>query len=139
MNWPLRLIACPVILIEAVCRRNVRRLVHGSYLIVYRIFESNRLIEVLRFWHGAAADLKNSLQLLRLKYVVAGKRVATHGLQERLGAGSEVRLIRRPKSVAMPGLTQLPADNYRFCVCLLHNVFPRQSFPERLVLKYQYL
>ena len=24
-------------------RRNVRRLVHGSYLIVYRIFESNRL------------------------------------------------------------------------------------------------
>jgi toxin ParE1/3/4 len=34
-------------------RRNVRRLVHGSYLIVYRIFESNRLIEILRFWHGA--------------------------------------------------------------------------------------
>ena len=33
-------------------RRNVRRLVHGSYLIVYRIFESNRLIEILRFWHG---------------------------------------------------------------------------------------
>ena len=32
-------------------RRNVRRLVHGSYLIVYRIFESNRLIEILRFWH----------------------------------------------------------------------------------------
>ena len=26
-------------------RRNVRRLVHGSYLIVYRVFESNRLIE----------------------------------------------------------------------------------------------
>jgi plasmid stabilization system protein ParE len=25
-------------------RRNVRQLVHGSYLIVYRIFESNRLI-----------------------------------------------------------------------------------------------
>jgi toxin ParE1/3/4 len=34
-------------------RRNVRRLVHGSYLIVYRIFGSNRLIEILRFWHGA--------------------------------------------------------------------------------------
>jgi toxin ParE1/3/4 len=34
-------------------RRNVRRLVHGSYLIVYRISESNRLIEILRFWHGA--------------------------------------------------------------------------------------
>src|SRR5467141_1372643 len=29
-------------------RRNVRRLVHGSYLIVYRIFESNRLIEIPR-------------------------------------------------------------------------------------------
>src|SRR5271165_5064085 len=34
-------------------RRNVRRLVHGSCLIVYRISESNRLIEILRFWHGA--------------------------------------------------------------------------------------
>jgi toxin ParE1/3/4 len=34
-------------------RRNIRRLVHGSYLIVYRIFESNHLIEILRFWHGA--------------------------------------------------------------------------------------
>jgi hypothetical protein len=33
-------------------RRNVRRLVHGSFLIVYRILESNRLIEILRFWHG---------------------------------------------------------------------------------------
>jgi hypothetical protein len=57
----------------------------------------------------------------RLKYVVAGKRVATHGLQERLGAGSEVRLLRRPRSAKMRGLPQLPADNYRFCVCLLHN------------------
>jgi|GEM_PF-136095 toxin ParE1/3/4 len=47
-------------------RRNIRRLVHGSYLIVYRIFESNHLIEILRFthsgidshlagWHGARA------------------------------------------------------------------------------------
>ena len=35
-------------------RRNVRRLVHGSYLIVYRIFESNRLIEILRY--GTAAE-----------------------------------------------------------------------------------
>jgi toxin ParE1/3/4 len=34
-------------------RQNVRQLVHGSYLIVYRIFESSRLIEILRFWHGA--------------------------------------------------------------------------------------
>jgi toxin ParE1/3/4 len=41
-------------------RRNVRRLVHGSYLIVYRIFESNRLIEILRFWH-----VKTSMLLSR--------------------------------------------------------------------------
>ena len=34
-------------------RRNTRRLVHGSYLIVYRISESDRLIEILRLWHGA--------------------------------------------------------------------------------------
>jgi toxin ParE1/3/4 len=34
-------------------RQNIRRLLHGSYLIVYRIFESDRRIEILRFWHGA--------------------------------------------------------------------------------------
>ena len=33
-------------------RRNTRRLVHGSYLIIYRISESDRVIEILRFWHG---------------------------------------------------------------------------------------
>ena len=49
----------------------------------------------------------------RLKYVAAGKRVATHELQERLGAGSEVRLLRRPRSATVLGLPQLPADNYR--------------------------
>jgi toxin ParE1/3/4 len=34
-------------------RQNTRRLVHGSYLILYRISESDRQIEILRFWHGA--------------------------------------------------------------------------------------
>jgi plasmid stabilization system protein ParE len=34
-------------------RRNTRRLVHGSYLIIYRISESDRVIEILRLWHGA--------------------------------------------------------------------------------------
>ena len=34
-------------------RRNTRRLVHGAYLIIYRISESDHVIEILRFWHGA--------------------------------------------------------------------------------------
>src|SRR5260370_17936156 len=34
-------------------RRNTRRLVHGSYLILYRTSESDRLIEILRFCHRA--------------------------------------------------------------------------------------
>jgi toxin ParE1/3/4 len=36
-------------------RRNgrVRRIVHGKYLIVYRINETERTVEVARFWHGA--------------------------------------------------------------------------------------
>ena len=32
---------------------NVRKLVYQSYLIVYRITESRRTVEILRFWHGA--------------------------------------------------------------------------------------
>ena len=34
-------------------RENVRKLVYRSYLIVYRITESRRTVEILRFWHGA--------------------------------------------------------------------------------------
>ena len=34
-------------------RGNVRRLVYRSYLILYRIIESRRTVEILRFWHGA--------------------------------------------------------------------------------------
>ena len=34
-------------------RENVRKLVYRSYLIVYRITEPRRTVEILRFWHGA--------------------------------------------------------------------------------------
>ena len=34
-------------------RGNVRKLVCRSYLILYRIAESRRTVEILRFWHGA--------------------------------------------------------------------------------------
>ena len=34
-------------------RENVRKLVYRSYLIVYRITESRRTVQILRFWHGA--------------------------------------------------------------------------------------
>lgn len=34
-------------------RSQLRRLVHGVYLIIYQIKESEQTIEVLRFWHGA--------------------------------------------------------------------------------------
>ena len=39
---------------EAFQRRpNVRRLVHGNYLIIYEIREQERHVEILRFIHGA--------------------------------------------------------------------------------------
>jgi toxin ParE1/3/4 len=34
-------------------RSQFRRLIHGDYLIIYRIKETDRVVEVLRFWHGA--------------------------------------------------------------------------------------
>jgi toxin ParE1/3/4 len=34
-------------------RGNVRKLVCRPYLILYRIAESRRTVEILRFWHGA--------------------------------------------------------------------------------------
>lgn len=34
-------------------RPGVRKLVHGSYLILYRIVDSQQKVRVLRFWHGA--------------------------------------------------------------------------------------
>ena len=34
-------------------RPNVRRLVHGNYLIVYEVREADRHVEILRFLHGA--------------------------------------------------------------------------------------
>ena len=34
-------------------RPGVRKLVSGAYLIFYRVNESARCVEVLRFWHGA--------------------------------------------------------------------------------------
>ena len=34
-------------------RPKIRRLVHGEYLIIYRILESRETVIVLRFWHGA--------------------------------------------------------------------------------------
>jgi toxin ParE1/3/4 len=34
-------------------RGNVRKLLCRPYLILYRIAESRRTVEILRFWHGA--------------------------------------------------------------------------------------
>lgn len=34
-------------------RPGVRKHVHGSYLIFYRILDSQHKVRVLRFWHGA--------------------------------------------------------------------------------------
>lgn len=31
----------------------VRRILCGDYLILYRVHEAERVVEVLRFWHGA--------------------------------------------------------------------------------------
>ena len=34
-------------------RANVRKLVTGQYLILYRIVQAAKVVEILRFWHGA--------------------------------------------------------------------------------------
>jgi plasmid stabilization system protein ParE len=34
-------------------RPNIRRLVHGNYLIIYEVREQDRHVEILRFIHGA--------------------------------------------------------------------------------------
>jgi toxin ParE1/3/4 len=34
-------------------RANVRKLVAGQYLILYRIVQTAKVVEILRFWHGA--------------------------------------------------------------------------------------
>jgi toxin ParE1/3/4 len=39
-------------------RADIRKLVHGDYLILYRIFESQRKARVLRFWQGAQSRRK---------------------------------------------------------------------------------
>jgi len=39
-------------------RRNgrIRRIVHGNYLIVYRLNEAEKTVEILRFWHAARGE-----------------------------------------------------------------------------------
>jgi toxin ParE1/3/4 len=34
-------------------RADVRKLVTGQYLILYRIVQTSKVVEILRFWHGA--------------------------------------------------------------------------------------
>jgi toxin ParE1/3/4 len=34
-------------------RANVRKLVTGQYLILYRVVPVPKIVEILRFWHGA--------------------------------------------------------------------------------------
>jgi toxin ParE1/3/4 len=34
-------------------RANIRRLVTGQYLILYRIVQTAKIVEIPRFWHGA--------------------------------------------------------------------------------------
>ncbi|MBX2823738.1 MAG: type II toxin-antitoxin system RelE/ParE family toxin [Gammaproteobacteria bacterium] len=38
---------------EFLNKKGARRLVHGKYLIVYRILESQEKVRILRFWHGS--------------------------------------------------------------------------------------
>ena len=32
------------------------RIVHGNYLIVYRLSEAEKTVEILRFWHAARGE-----------------------------------------------------------------------------------
>ena len=34
----------------------VREIIHGSYRIIYEIFPEQRVVYVLRFWHGARGE-----------------------------------------------------------------------------------
>ncbi|MBV9489785.1 MAG: type II toxin-antitoxin system RelE/ParE family toxin [Verrucomicrobia bacterium] len=34
----------------------IRRIVHGNYLIIYRLNEVEKTVEVLRFWHAARGE-----------------------------------------------------------------------------------
>ena len=34
-------------------RPGVRKLIEGNYLILYRVFDDQKKVRVLRFWHGA--------------------------------------------------------------------------------------
>jgi toxin ParE1/3/4 len=34
----------------------IRRIVHGNYLIVYRLNEAEKTAEILRFWHAARGE-----------------------------------------------------------------------------------
>jgi plasmid stabilization system protein ParE len=34
----------------------IRRIVHGNYLIVYRLNEAEKTVEILRFWHAARGE-----------------------------------------------------------------------------------
>jgi toxin ParE1/3/4 len=52
-------------------RPNIRKFPYGSYLIFYKIDEDSRLVEVLRFWHGARNQNR-----LRLKEESAGYALA---------------------------------------------------------------
>ena len=36
--------------------RGIRRIVHGNYLIVYRLNEAEKTVEILRFWHAARGE-----------------------------------------------------------------------------------
>jgi toxin ParE1/3/4 len=37
---------------------NLREIIHNPYRIVYRVHEEERLVKVLRFWHGARGELE---------------------------------------------------------------------------------
>ena len=37
---------------------SLREVIHGSYRIPYRVRESEHVIEVLRFWHGARGKIE---------------------------------------------------------------------------------
>lgn len=36
--------------------RRIRRIVHANYLVIYRLSEASKTVEILRFWHAARGE-----------------------------------------------------------------------------------
>jgi len=51
---------------------DIRKLIHGHYLIFYKVVETTRTVEILRFWHSAQDQGR-----LRMKEEPAATHAAT--------------------------------------------------------------